>query len=241
MRAVLLALPFAVLLPLAGCRDAPSPARGETPEHASHVGPDSGRRVDQTRAARALDDSLYTAAQTCCTFSPAPPALDAETLAGYHAAHFYTDYEIPRKAACARPVAVPFVRVNAPGVDDTAFQVMPPDSLMAVEVVRYDDGRTAALAHAGCESYVGHLRFTAPGGAFADDAQRRAFLAEQLRAFAAATAGLPLPLVPLADALGRGPLPGGALDELTQVEEGPSGTLEGGHRYADLTVRVGPL
>ena len=241
MRAAALLLVLPLLL-LAACKpDAPSATRGADDSLAILAPADSGRRMDTSGTVALLDTSALTRADRCCTFSPAPATLAPETLAGLHAQHFYTDYEVPSKAECVRGAATESVRVNAPGVDDTAFMVMPPDSLMAVEVVRYKDGRTATVAHSGCESYVLYLRLTAPGADEASEAAHRAFVARELRALAAVSS-LPVQLGPVAAALARGPLPdSGMLDEMTMVEDMGHGTLPGGHRYADLMVRLGPL
>lgn len=237
--ALLLALP---MLLLAACKPAAPPVtRGADDASATAAPADSGRHLDSSGTVALLDTSALTRADRCCTFSPAPPTLAAETLAGLHAQHFYTDYEVPSKAECVRGPATESVRVNAPGVDDTAFMVMPPDSLMAVEVVRYTDGRTATVAHSGCESFVLYLRLTAPGADDPDAAAHRAFVARELRALAAVSS-LPVRLGPVADAFARGALPdGGMIDEMTTVEDLGHGALPGGHRYADVMVRLGPL
>lgn len=225
---------------LAACRSEPSSAtRGEDGAPVT-ARADSGLVLDSSGSAVLLDSAFFGAA-ACCTFANVSPAMDVKTLAEGQATHFYTDFEAASRADCVRPAATEAVRVQADGVDKTAFVVMPPDSLMAVEVVRFDNGHTATVAHSGCESVVLALRLTASGADDVDDAARRAFVARELRALAAVST-LPIALRPVADALDRGPLPdGGQLDELTTVTLDGHGTLPGGHRYADLTVRYGPL
>lgn len=232
---------IAWVLAVAACRTEPSGVTRNADDGLVAARADSGLALDSSTSAVLLDTTAYGQADRCCTFSGAPPTFDAETLAGLHAQHFYTDYETPSRADCARPAVTEAVRVQADGVDDTAFMVMPPDSLMAVEAVRFDNGHTAAIAHSGCESVVLYLRLTAPGTDDADDASRQAFIAQELRALANVSR-LPVALRPVADALAQGPLPdGGMLDELTMVELQGHGPLPGGHRYADLTIRYGPL
>lgn len=236
MRRLLLLLPLA----LVACRSEPSGVTRGDEDPLAAAAADSGLVLDSSGSAVLLDSAFFGAA-ACCTFANVSPTTDVAALAEGQAQHFYTDFEAASKAECIRPPVTEAVRVQADGVDKTAFVVMPPDSLMAVEVVRYDDGHTATIAHSGCESVILYLRLTAPGPDDGDDAARRAFVAQELRTLVAAS-NLPVALGPVADALARGPLPdGGMLDELTMVELQGHGILPGGHRYADLMIRYGPL